>query len=55
MNLIIKWLEKFEAEYNINSQILHIYKPMTVKEFITLKKLLEPYRYKIKDIIIEGR
>lgn len=55
MENAIKWLSKYDAEYNVHSQILHIYKPMTIKEFMTLKTILKPYRYKIKDIIIEGR
>lgn len=52
---IIEWLSEYDAEYNIYSQVLHIYKPMPVKEFMILKIILEPYKYKIKDIIIERR
>ena len=54
-NDIIKWLEKYDTEYNTNTQVLHINKAIPVKEFITLKRLIEPYRFKVKDIIIEGR
>lgn len=52
---IIKWLSRYEAEYNEYTQILHLYKAMPVKEFMTLKEILIPYRFKVKDIIIEGR
>lgn len=55
MENIIKWLSKYNAEYNVHSQVLHIYKPMPVKEFMTLKRILKPYRYKLKDIVIEER
>lgn len=52
---VIKWVSKYEAEYNEDTQILHLYKAISVKEFMTLKRILEPYRFKVKDIIIEGR
>ena len=55
MKYIIDWLNNYEAEYNIHTQILYIYKAMPVKEFTYLKRLLIPYMYKVKDIIIEGR
>ena len=55
MENAIKWLSKYDAEYNVHSQILHIYKPMPVKEFMTLRAVLKPYMSKIKDIVIEGR
>ena len=55
MENAIKWLSKYDAEYNVHSQILHIYKPMPIKEFMTLKRILVPYRFKVKDIIIEGK
>jgi len=54
MSNVIKWLNKFDTEYNAESKVLHIRKPMKVTEFVYLKKILEPYRYKISDIIIEG-
>ena len=55
MQEIIKWLEKYNTEYNEYTQVIHIYKAMPVKEFMTLKIILNPYRFKVKDIIIEGR
>lgn len=55
MSYIFEWLEEYQAEYNIHTQVLHIYKAMPVREFVYLKKLLTPYIYKVKDIIIEGR
>ncbi len=55
MKYIFDWLKKYQAEYNIHTQVLHIYKAMPVREFVYLKKILTPYMYKVKDIIIEGR
>lgn len=52
---VIKWVSKYEAEYNEDTQILHLYKAIPVKEFMTLKRILNPYRFKLKDIIIEGK
>jgi len=54
MIAIIEWLENYNAEYDVASQILYIRKPMLVSDFIVLKKILEKYRYKLKDIIIES-
>lgn len=55
MKNTIIWLSKYDAEYNERSKVLHIYKPMPVKEFMTLRAVLRPYMSKIKDIVIEGR
>lgn len=52
---VINWLSKYEAEYDIYTKVLHLYKAIPVKEFMTLKMILEPYRFKVKNIIIEGR
>ena len=52
---VINWLSKYEAEYDIYTKVLHLYKAIPVKEFMTLKRILSPYRFKVKDIIIEGR
>ena len=52
---LIEWLSTYNAEYNIHTQVLHIKKPMRVKDFIFLKIYLKAYRYKLKDITIEGR
>ena len=54
MDDVIKWLNTFNADYNAESKVLHIKKPMKMAEFIFLKKVLEPYRDRISDIIIEG-
>lgn len=54
MKEMINWLKQFNAEYNIESKILHIRKPMRVVEFVYLKKVLELYKDKIEDIIIES-
>lgn len=52
---VINWLSKYEAEYDIYTKVLHLYKAIPVKEFMTLKMILEPYRFKVKNIIIESR
>lgn len=52
---IIEWLSEYDAEYDAHSQILYIRKAMKVSEFIYLKKVLENFRYKLKDIIIEDK
>ena len=54
MDDVIRWLNTFNAEYNVESKILHIRKPMKVTEFVYLKKVLDLYKDKIEDIIIEG-
>ena len=54
MSAIIEWLSSYNAEYDVINKVLYIKKPIGVKEFITLKEILEPYRYKVYDIIIEG-
>lgn len=55
MRLIIEWLSEFNAEYDVYSQILYIRKAMRVNDFIYLKKVLEKFRYKLKDIIIDDK
>jgi len=52
---IIEWLSEYNAEYDIETQVLYINKSMRVKDFIYLKKILERFRYKLRDIIIESR
>lgn len=54
MNYIFEWLSEYNVEYDASTKILYIKKSMPVKEFSYLRWLLQPYMYKIEDIIIEG-
>ena len=50
MDKTLEWLSSYGSEYDVKNQILYIRKPMPVKEFVTLKKLLVKYGNKVKDI-----
>lgn len=54
MNYIFEWLSEYDAEYDASTKVLLIRKSMPVIEFAYLRRLLQPYMYKIEDIIIEG-
>lgn len=55
MSLIFEWLEEYNVEYDAHELILYIRKPIPVREFSLLRRLLQPYMYKVVDIIVEGR
>lgn len=46
-------LKDYEINYNENTKILTINKPIEVSLFIYVKKLLRPYMKYIKDIRVE--
>lgn len=52
MNLLYKWLSQYDVEYNVHTQVVHIRKDIPVTEFMLLRKILEPYMYKVKDIVV---
>lgn len=54
MSAIIEWLESYNTEYDVANKILRIRKPIAVKDFVALKKILEPYKHRIDEIIVEG-
>ena len=51
MKVILEWLKKYNAEYDIPHNKVYIRKPMKVADFIELKKIL--YKWGVKDIIVE--
>lgn len=53
MDKILEWLSNYGSEYDVKNQILYIRKPMSVINFVALKKILNKYT-KVKDIIIES-
>lgn len=50
MKRLLEWLTEYGAEYDASSQVLKIRKPMQVGDFVELKKVLLPYRHRVKDI-----
>ena len=53
MDYVFNLLKDYEIEYNRNTKILTINKPIEVSLFIYVKRLLKPYIQNIKDIRVE--
>ena len=52
---IIEKYKKYGLEYRAISNILKIYKPIPVKEFVKLKRDIKNTGIELNNIIVEGR
>lgn len=53
MDYVFNLLKDYQIDYNRNTKILTINKPIEVSLFIYVKRLLKPYMQYIKDIRVE--
>ena len=53
MDYVFNLLKDYQIDYNRNTKILTINKPIEVSLFIYVKRLLKPYIQNIKDIRVE--
>lgn len=55
MNEIFEWLSQYNVEYDVVTKRLYIKKEIPVADFMLLRKIIEPYKHRIEDIIVESR